>query len=293
MATSSIRTIPVSAPPLAFRRMHQLWRHLFLILLSLVMMYPVLWMVSSSLRPQDDIFTAVGLFPENASLDNYFAGWQGISGISFGRYFLNSLTISVLAIVGNLTACSMAAFAFARLNFIGRKVYFAIMLATLMLPFHVIAIPQYILFQQLGWVNTILPLVLPKFLAVDAFFIFLMVQFIRGIPTELDQAAEIDGASPRQVYWHVILPLALPALATTAIFTFIWTWNDFFAPLIYLTTPENFTVALGLRQFLDATGKSSFGSLFAMSVLALGPVFGFFLASQRFLVHGIATTGIK
>jgi len=126
-----------------------------------------------------------------------------------------------------------------------------------------------------------------------AFFIFLMVQFIRGIPLELDQAAVMDGATPRQIFWHVIIPLSLPALATTAIFTFIWTWNDFFAPLLYLTKPENFTVALGLRQFLDASGTSSFGSLFAMSVLALGPVFGFFLASQRFLVQGIATTGIK
>jgi multiple sugar transport system permease protein len=273
--------------------MQRLARHLGLTLFALVMMYPLLWMISSSLRPQDEIFTAAGLWPDRASLDNFVAGWRGISGNGFGRYFLNSLTISTLSIVGNLIACSMAAFAFARLEFIGKKVYFAMMLGTIMLPYHVTVIPQYILFQQLGWVNTILPLVLPKFLATDAFFIFLMVQFIRGIPVELDQAAIMDGATPRQIFWHLIIPLSLPALATTAIFTFIWTWNDFFAPLLYLTKPENFTVALGLRQFLDASGTSSFGPLFAMSVLALGPVFGFFLATQRFLVHGIATTGIK
>ena len=273
--------------------MQRFARHTFLVLLGLVMMYPLLWMVSSSLRPQNEIFTAVGLWPDNATLDNFVAGWKGIGGISFGRYFLNSLTISVLSIVGNLFACSMAAFAFARLEFVGRRVYFAIMLATIMLPYHVIVIPQYILFQQLGWVDTVLPLVLPKFLATDAFFIFLMVQFIRGIPRELDEAAVMDGATPLQIFLRVVIPLTLPALATTAIFTFIWTWNDFFAPLIYLTKPENFTVALGLRQFLDATGTSSFGSLFAMSVLALGPVFGFFIAAQRYLIHGIATTGIK
>jgi multiple sugar transport system permease protein len=274
-------------------RMQSLARHTGLALFALIMMYPLLWMISASLRPQDEIFTSVGLWPESITLDNYAAGWEGISGNSFGRYFLNSLTISTLSIVGNLIACSMAAFAFARLEFRGRRVFFAIMLATIMLPYHVVVIPQYILFQQLGWVNTVLPLVIPKFLATDAFFIFLMVQFVRGIPRELDEAAMMDGASTFQIFWRVIIPLTLPALATTAIFTFIFTWNDFFAPLIYLTRPENFTVALGLRQFLDATGTSSFGSLFAMSVLALGPVFGFFLASQRFLVHGIATTGIK
>jgi pectin-derived oligosaccharide transport system permease protein len=279
--------------PANLRQMQRFARHTFLILLGLVMMYPLLWMVSSSFRPQNEIFNAVGLWPDNATLDNYAAGWKGISGITFGRYFLNSLTISVLSIIGNLIACSMAAFAFARLEFVGRKLYFAIMLATIMLPYHVVVIPQYILFQQLGWVDTVLPLVLPKFLATDAFFIFLMVQFVRGIPRELDEAAVMDGATPIHIFWQVIIPLTLPALATTAIFTFIWTWNDFFAPLIYLTKPENFTVALGLRQFLDATGTSSFGSLFAMSVLALGPVFGFFLASQRFLINGIATTGIK
>jgi pectin-derived oligosaccharide transport system permease protein len=293
MATSSRVLTASQVVPASFRPMQRLARHTFLIVLALVMLYPLLWMISASLRPKEDIFTAVGLWPDQATLDNYAAGWRGISGISFGRYFLNSLTIATLSIVGNLIACSMAAFAFARIEFTGRRVFFAIMLATIMLPYHVVVIPQYILFQQLGWVNTILPLVVPKFLATDAFFIFLMVQFVRGIPRELDEAAVMDGATPFQIFRRVILPLTLPALATTAIFTFIWTWNDFFAPLIYLTKPENFTVALGLRQVLDATGTSSFGSLFAMSVLALGPVFGFFIASQRYLIHGIATTGLK
>ncbi|MGO1201069.1 MAG: carbohydrate ABC transporter permease, partial [Dermabacteraceae bacterium] len=143
------------------------------------------------------------------------------------------------------------------------------------------------------WVNTMLPLILPKFLATDAFFVFLMVQFIRGIPKELDEAARIDGAGHFRTFFQVILPLMLPALATTTIFTFMWMWNDFFGSLIYLTTPENFTVPLALRQFLDTQGASNWGAMFAMSVVSLIPLFLVFLFGQRFLVKGFATTGIK
>jgi multiple sugar transport system permease protein len=154
-------------------------------------------------------------------------------------------------------------------------------------------IPQYILFLELDWVNTILPLVIPKFLAADAFFIFLLVQFFRGIPRELDEAAMMDGCGPWRIYWMVILPLSVPALATAAVFTFIWTWDDFFAPLIYLNDISNYTVQLGLRGFVDSTGKSDWGALFAMSVLALLPIFIFFLLFQKLLIQGIATTGMK
>jgi len=142
-------------------------------------------------------------------------------------------------------------------------------------------------------VNTILPLVVPKFLATDAFYIFLMVQFIRGLPRELTESAKMDGCGHLRIFTRIILPLTLPALGTTAVFTFIHTWNDFLTPLIYLTTPENYTVPLGLRLFLDQTGETSYGSLFAMSILSLGPIIGFFIAFQRTLVQGIATTGIK
>jgi multiple sugar transport system permease protein len=156
-----------------------------------------------------------------------------------------------------------------------------------------VLIPQYVLFSELNWIDTFLPLIVPKFLATDAFFIFLMVQFIRTLPRELDDAAKIDGCGWWGIYWRVILPLTMPALATTAIFTFIWTWNDFLSPLIYLSTPENYTVPLALRAFMDAEGESSWGPLFAMSILSLGPIFGFFLAAQKYLVRGVATTGLK
>jgi multiple sugar transport system permease protein len=167
------------------------------------------------------------------------------------------------------------------------------MLGTLMLPYQVTLIPQYVLFLHLGWVNTFLPLVVPKFLATDSFFIFLMVQFFRGIPRELDEAAMIDGCSTFQIYLRIMLPLSAPVLVTAAIFTFIFTWDDFFGPLIYLNDMSKYTVTLALRSFVDSTAQSDYGGLFAMSTLSLVPVFLFFLFFQRLLIQGIATTGLK
>jgi len=167
------------------------------------------------------------------------------------------------------------------------------MLATIMLPQHVVLIPQYIIFQKMGLVNTFWPLILPKFLATDAFFVFLMVQFVRALPRELDEAARIDGCGPISTFRYVIAPLLRPAMITTAIFTFIWTWNDFFTQLIYLNSPAKFTLPLALQIFVDQTSQSAFGPMFAMSVLALVPIGLFFLAFQRFLVEGVATSGLK
>src|SRR5215470_2703354 len=266
--------------------------HAVLCLASLAMLYPLLWMLASSFKPENEIFGNAALWPTSFTLDSYWRGWSGLQ-VSFGRFFLNSLVISVLSVFFNVLSCSLAAYAVARLEFRGRNFWFALMLGTLMLPYHVTLIPQYILFLGLGWIDTFLPLVVPKFLAVDAFFIFLLVQFFRALPRELDEAAEIDGCSAFGIYWRIMLPLSLPALATAAIFTFIWTWDDFFGPLVYLTDMANYTVQLGLRSFVDSTGKSDWGALFAMSTLTLLPVFAFFLFCQRLLIEGIATTGLR
>jgi len=276
----------------AWKRVGSVLAHVVLLGASFIMLYPLLWMLSASFRPENEIFTSTSLWPSEWSLDAYFRGWNGLR-ISFGTFFTNSLIISCLSIVGNLATCSLAAFAFARLEFKGRRLWFALMLGTLMLPYQVTLIPQYVLFHQLHWVNTFLPLVVPKFLAADAFFIFLMVQFFRGIPRELDEAAQMDGCSPWRIYWKILLPLSMPVLATAAIFTFIWTWDDFFGPLIYLSDTRTYTVQLGLRTFVDSSAESDWSGLFAMSILTLVPVFLFFLFFQRLLIEGIATTGMK
>ncbi|MBP0580138.1 carbohydrate ABC transporter permease [Labrys sp. LIt4] len=267
--------------------------HAGLIAASFAMLYPLLWMLAGSVRPADDIFGGqTSLIPSQVSIRAYETGWFGLQ-VSFGTFFLNSLAISVLATIGNVMAASLTAYAFARLQFFGRNFWFALMLGTLMLPYHVTLIPQYVLFLNIGWVNTWLPLVVPKFLAVDAFFIFLMVQFFRSLPRELDEAAMMDGCSAWRIYWKIVLPLSVPVLATAAIFSFIWTWEDFFGPLIYLGDIHTYTVQLGLRSLVDAGGTSDWGALFAMSVLSLIPIFLVFLFFQRLLIEGIATTGMK
>lgn len=266
--------------------------HALLIAAALVVLYPILWMLAGSVRPEDEIFSSASLIPSAIGLDAYPRGWSEL-GVSFGRFFLNSFLVASLATVGNVAACSVTAFAFARLRFPFRRFWFGLMLGTLMLPYQVTLIPQYVLFLHLGWVNTFLPLVLPKFFAVDAFFVFLMVQFFRSLPRELDEAAAIDGCSPWRTYRSVVLPLSLPVLATAAIFSFIWTWEDFFGPLIYLSDINTYTVQLGLRSMVDASGTSDWGGLFAMSNLSLLPVFLIFLLFQRLLIQGIATAGLK
>lgn len=278
------------------RRALQTWtsllRYTVLTAAALVMIYPLLWLVVASLRPTDEIFRDPGLALNNVDLSNYTDGWTAL-GSPFSLFLANSTIVVVGCILGNLFSCSLAAYAFARMNFSGKRGMFALMLGSIMLPFHVVIVPQYILFSQLGWVNTFMPLILPKWLAVDAFFIFLMVQFIRGIPRELDEAARIDGAGHFRIFSQVILPLMTPAIGTTVIFTFIWTWNDFFSQLIYLTRPHLQTVPVALRGFLDAQAGTNWGPMFAMSVISLIPVFLVFLFGQRSLIQGIATSGGK
>jgi multiple sugar transport system permease protein len=265
------------------------WKHLVLCLFGFVMIYPLVYMLTGSLTAGDRFISdGSGGF----TLQNYVNGWYSLT-VPFGRFLFNSMLVSVLSILGNLISCSLAAYAFARLKFRFRRPMFAVMMATIMLPVQVTIIPQYIIFNRLGLVNSYVPLILPKFLGVDSFFIFLMVQFMRGLPATLDDAAKIDGCSPILTFWFVILPLCLPAIGVTAVFTFIWTWNDFFAPLLYLNSPDLFTVPLGLSAFQDSTGLTDYGALFAMSVVSLIPVFLVFLFAQKALVQGIATTGLK
>jgi multiple sugar transport system permease protein len=267
---------------------------ILLVLLGIVL-YPLLWMVGTSFKPQTEVLSTVSVLPRRFTPGNFPDGWSHFD-VNFGRFFLNSTLVAVLVVIGNMASCLLAAYAFARLRFPLRRLFFALMIGTLLLPSHVLIVPQFILFRTFNWVGgpfPYTPLVVPHFLAIDAFFVFLMVQFMRGIPRELDEAAKIDGCTPFGVFRHVILPLSRPALVTTAIFSFIWTWNDFFRQLVYLSDLEKYTVPVALTLFIDSTGQAAVGPMFAMSVLSLLPVFLFFLAFQRLLVQGINTAGLK
>lgn len=281
-----------SARTPVWQRARSIGKHIALAATSLLMIYPLIWLVVSSLKPNDQIFRDLSVFTTDLTLDNYVNGWNDLQA-PFGVFLFNSSVIALGAIVGNLLSCSMAAYAFARLKFRGRTLAFVLMLGSIMLPFQVLLVPQFLIYKELGWLNTFLPLIAPKFLATEAFFIFLMVQFIRGLPKELFEAARMDGAGHFRSYFQITLPMIVPSLATTAIFTFIWTWGDFFGPLIYVRLPELFPASLALKGFLDAQSSSDYGSMFAMSVVSLIPLFLVFLFGQRFLIKGAATSGIK
>ena len=267
--------------------------HVSVILIGFIMIYPLLWMLGSSFKPPNEIFIhASNIFPREFVTYNYPNGWKGFAGYSFSTFFSNSLLISGLATLGSLLSSPFIAFGFARLRFKGKRIWFALMLLTMMLPFQIIMIPQYIIFHNLGWVGTIVPLVMPSYFG-GAFFIFLIIQFIDGIPRELDEAAKIDGCSWYGIYARIILPLIVPAIVTVGIFAFMWKWDDFLASLLYLNAPKQYTVAIALKMFSDPNSGSDWGSMLAMATLSILPILVIFIFCQKYLVEGISMEGLK
>ena len=266
--------------------------HFFLIVFGLFMIYPVLWMVSSSFKANGEIFGNASLIPKNMLFENYARGWKYIGRITFATFFKNSLFYSLLSAVGTVLSSAFIAYGFARIKFVGRNFWFTCMMVSLMIPMQVTMIPQFILFFNLKWVNSFLPLIVPMFLG-QPFFIFLIIQFIRGIPQELDEAAKIDGYGRLGIFLNIIMPLSVPALITSGIFQFYWKWDDFLGPLLYLNKTKLYTVSLALRMFSDPATSTDWGAIFAMSTLSLIPIFLVFVFFQKYLVQGISTTGIK
>lgn len=267
--------------------------HLFVILFGIIMIYPVLWMISGSFKDNAEILRGtLHLIPENLKTSNYSTGWRGFSGITFGTFFKNSLVITAVATFGTVLSSSLVAYALSRLRFRGRKFWFTCMLATMMLPGQVIMIPTFLIWYNLGLNNTFAPLILPYFCG-QAFFIYQMMQFMAGIPRELDEAATIDGCSKYSIFSHIILPLLKPSIVTTIIIQFYWKWDDYMGPLLYLSKPQSYTASLAIKMFADTASTTDYGAMFAMSTLSLIPVFLIFLFFNRYLVEGIGTSGLK
>lgn len=288
---------PKTAPTRRRRVKRKTWQTVIwmvvLLAITAVVLYPLVWLLFSTFKPNAEFGQNMGLIPDNPTIENYVKVMEGIAGVPMGKFFLNSFIIAVGSVIGTVLSSALAAYAFARIQFKGLGILFAAMIGTLLLPFHVVIIPQYILFNNLGMVDTFWPLLLPKFLATEAFFVFLLVQFMRQMPRDMDEAARIDGAGHVRIFWAIILPLIKPALITCAIFSFIWAWNDFLGPLLYLTSPENYPLPIALRLYNDQSSSSDFGATVTASFIALLPVLLFFLVFQRFLVDGVATQGLK
>ncbi|WP_320777815.1 carbohydrate ABC transporter permease [Streptomyces sp. CRN 30] len=284
---------PRRTPASARKRTGSVVWHLGSLLVLAVVLYPVVWVIGASFKPSKDIINSLELFPAQPILDNFKGLADGIADIPISTFFSNSLFYAFGSVVGILVSCSLTAYAFSKIRFAGRNLMFTMMIGTLLLPYHVLLIPQYVMFQKLELINTYVPLLIGKYLATEAFFVFLMVQFMRNLPRELDEAARLDGCGHFRIYWSIVLPLCRPALITSAIFTFINAWNDFMGPLIYLNEPGKYTVSLGMMMFRDQETVSNYGGLIAMSLVALLPVLLFFLAFQRYLIDGMATSGLK
>lgn len=256
---------------------------------SVVFTFPFFWMFTTSLKPPEDIFTWPPKWIPNPVVGmNYYNVW---TQVPFARFLLNSASYSIIAMIGEFLSCSLVAFGFARMRFWARDVLFMLLLSTMMLPGHVTMIPLYMIYRDLHWLDTLKPLYIPTFFG-SAFYIFILRQFFLSLPLELDDAAKIDGCNSFDICRRIILPLAKPALATIVVFTFIRTWNDFFGPLLYLTTLEKMTVAVGLR-FFKGYHSIEFGSLMAGSTISLAPIILMFFFAQKQFIQGIALTGIK
>jgi len=267
--------------------------HIIITALGLLILYPILWMIASSFKENSEILSnAHSLIPSKLNIRNYVEGWKGFGDVTFALYFKNSLIISSVSSIGQVLLSGFVAYGFARKKFIGKKILFGLIIATMLLPRQILMVPQYILFNKLGWIDSFKPLILPNFFPLP-FFIFLCLQFIKGLPIELDEAAKIDGCGKYSIYFKIILPNIKPALITCFIFSFYWTWQDFLSPLLYIESNKLYTVSLALKMFADPSSGTNWGAILAMSTLSVMPVFIIFLFFQRYLIEGITTTGIK
>jgi len=254
------------------------------------MLVPFFWMLSTSLKDPGDIFLYPPQWiPPVLHFENYR---DALTAIPFGRYFLNTLFISVVATIGQLFSATVVGFAFARLRAPGRDVLFFVLIATMLMPEQVTMVPIFIIFRTLHWVDTWLPLIVPSWLGVYAFYIFLCRQFFLTLPLELDDAARIDGSGTLGTLWRIILPLSKPVLASVATFSFLNRWNDFLHPVIYITSRDKYTVSVALQLFRDYNG-TQWHWLMAAAVVAMLPCLLVFFLAQKWFVQGIATTGLK
>ena len=248
----------------------------------------------SSFKETGTIFSTAGsLIPEKFTFENYTNGWKGFAKVSFATFFKNSLFISVTATIGTVISSSLVAYGFARFKFKGRGILFSAMLLSMMLPAQVLMIPQYLWYQKLGWVGSYMPLIVPYYFATQGFFVYLLTNFINGIPTELDEAAKIDGCSYWGIFRMIMLPLIKPAMVTACIFSFMWRWDDFLSALLYVNKSSMYPSSLALKLFCDPGSSSDYGAMFAMASLSILPSILIFLFFQKYLVEGISTSGLK
>lgn len=282
MSSHTAKTTPV-----------HVFNYIFLTIFGFVMVYPLIWLVFASFKPNTEIFGTVALLPKDYVWDSFRKGWEGSGQYTFGTFFLNTFKLVIPTVVFTVVSSLLVAYGFARFTFPLKKLFFVLMISTLFLPGAVTIIPRFMLFSQFGWLNSYYPFIVPALCGGGPFFIFLFIQFLRGLPKELDESAKMDGGNSFTILVRILLPLCKAALFSVAIFQFIWTWNDFFGQLIYINSVKKFTISLALRMSLDVAASVEWNRLLAMSLLAIVPSVLLFFFAQKYFVEGIATTGLK
>jgi len=275
------------------KKINKLLLYIIITILAVIIGYPVMWLFFASFKGNAEIFTSASLLPEQFTLDGYLNGWKSIAAVPFSVFLINSCKMVFPTVILTVMSASVVAYGFSRFEFKGKKLLFTMMISTMMLPNTVIMIPRYILFNDFGWLNSYVPFYVMAAMATNPFFTYLLIQFFRGIPRELDEAAYIDGAGKWRIFIQIILPLSKASLVSAALFQTVWTWNDFFNPLLYINRVTDYPVSLGLRLAIDADSVVNWNSIVAMSCVSLMPIIVLFLLMQKYFVQGIATTGLK
>ncbi|MDP9836488.1 oligogalacturonide transport system permease protein [Neorhizobium huautlense] len=293
--TTSIRTQDEAAAAKRARMdlISSVVRYALLFGVGFLMLYPLIWLVGASFKTNSEIFSGAGFLPNSPTVEGYVRGWQTSTPYTFGRFFWNSFLIILPKVIGTAISCTMVAYAFARFDFPFKKILFGSVIAVLLLPNVVTRIPQYILFRDLGWLDSFLPLWVPSALAGDAFFVFMLVQFLRSLPTDMEEAARVDGANSLQTLVFIVVPMLGPALVSVCLFQFMWTMNDFLGPLIYISSVDKYPVSLALKLSIDTTEAFEWNRILAMSVLTITPALVVFFAAQRYFIEGISAGGRK
>ena len=267
--------------------------YILLILLAIVMIYPLIWMVGAAFKSNEEIFGTLGILPKNPVYGAFKAGWKGTGQYGFSTFLINSFKLVIPTVIFTVISSVLVAYGFSRFNFPLKKFLFMLMLSTLMLPSTVLVIPRDIFFKNFGWLDSYLPFTIPALLACNSFFTYMMCQFFRGLPLELDESAKIDGCNSFIILVRILLPLCKAAIFSVMVFQFVWTWNNFLEVLIYVNSISKYPVALGLRLTMDIGSEFDWNQIMAMSIVAIAPPVLLFIVAQKYFVEGIATTGMK
>jgi len=258
-----------------------------------VLLYPIIWMFFASFKSNDEIFGSIRLLPQNFSFKYFIDGWKGSGKATYTNFFINTFLLVIPTTIFTVMSSALVAYGFARFQFPGKKILFVLLIAMLMLPNSVVIIPRYTLYNKFNWINTYMPFYAPALLCCNAFFPYMLIQFLRGLPRDLDESAYIDGCGTFKTFTHILLPLMKPSLFSAGLFQFLWTYNDYFNSLVFINSVKKFPISLALRMSLDAESVVQWGKVMAMAFVAVVPVILLFFAAQRYFVEGIATSGLK